>query len=152
MNLRLSDLQLVLSVATCGSLTAAAGRLGLARSSVSRRLAELEGRLGVVLIERTTRSVRPTAAGERFIHHARGALDAARDAITACAGGGVRGTVRVTAPPVLGSLLMTPAVLQLLAEHPGVRVEIDTSIQYRDLDAQRLDVALRLGPADAAPA
>lgn len=149
MSLRLADLQLIVAVASQGSLTAAAETMGLARSSVSRRLAEIEGRLGTVLIERTTRRVRPTAAGESFLHHARGALDAAADAFAACAEGGARGTVRVTAPPVLGPLVMTPALLQLLDEHPGVRVEVDTTGLYRDLDAQRLDVALRLGPADA---
>lgn len=147
-HLRLGDLELLLTLGTTASFTQTAQRLGLARSTVSRRVAEIEGSLGVALFQRNTRKVRPSPAGIRFLQGARRSLDAAHEALEALAPeAALRGTLRVSAPPVLGTLVMVPAVLSLLERYPGARVVFDTSARFLDLELERVDVALRLGDA-----
>lgn len=144
--MRVGDLHLLLSLAATGSFTAAAKRCQIARSSASRRLAELEDKLGAVLFERSTRHVTPTAVGERFLGHAQRAFEHALQAARSVDGAtSFQGQLRVSAPPVLSSLVVIPAALSLMAEHEGVTVVFDANASYVDVELDRIDLALRMG-------
>jgi len=143
----LDDMVLLVEVVAARGLSAAAERLHLRKSTVSRRLAALEARLGVRLLERNSRNLRLTEAGREYHAHAARLVAEARAANrTASAGRGTpQGTLRVAAPELLGELL-TPAVAGLLAAFPGLRVELALARGHVDLVAEEVDVALRTGP------
>jgi DNA-binding transcriptional LysR family regulator len=141
------------AVVECGSLTGAARRLGRSLQAVSRLLADLEQELGVQLIARTTRSCRPTAAGERF--HARiktvlADLDLARNEVAASAVE-IDGSLRIGAPSQFGVRYLVPAIAAFMARYPALNVELVLSDQLVDPQAAGLDLVLRFGqPADSA--
>ncbi|GAO04594.1 LysR family transcriptional regulator [Anaeromyxobacter sp. PSR-1] len=143
----LDDLRLLVEVVATGGLTAAAARLGLRKSTVSRRLAALEERLGVRLLERNARRLRLTEAGRAY--HARAARLVAEaralDRETAEARGAPQGTLRIATPALLGELL-APAVAELLLRHPRLSVELALAPPHVDLLAEEHDLALRTGP------
>lgn len=143
----LDDLRLLVEVVATGGLTAAAARLGLRKSTVSRRLAALEERLGVRLLERNARRLRLTEAGRAY--HARAARLVAEaralDRETAEARGAPQGTLRIATPALLGELL-APAVAELLLRHPRLGVELALAPPHVDLLAEEHDLALRTGP------
>ncbi|ABC81972.1 LysR family transcriptional regulator [Anaeromyxobacter dehalogenans] len=143
----LDDLRLLVEVVATGGLTAAAARLGLRKSTVSRRLAALEERLGVRLLERNARRLRLTEAGRAY--HARAARLVAEaralDRETAEARGAPQGTLRIATPALLGELL-APAVAELLLRHPRLSVEVALAPPHVDLLAEEHDLALRTGP------
>ena len=134
-----------LDVARTGRLAAAAERLGLDVSTVSRRLDRLEDELGVTLFERATTGVLATAAAEKLIPaaedmaRAMGELGVALDAVEAEA----EGVVRLTAPPGVAEVFVAPALVRFHARHPKVRVDLDASIGYADLTRGEADLALR---------
>jgi DNA-binding transcriptional LysR family regulator len=134
-------------VVSAGGITAAAGRLGLRKSTVSRRLAALEERLGTRLLERTTRRLRLTEAGREY--HAQCArLVAEARAVNRSLSevrGTPRGTLRVATLSLLGELL-TPVISEFLLRHPQVSVELALAQAHVDLVAEEYDVALRTGP------
>lgn len=145
-SVRLGDLELLVTLASCASFTETAARRGVARSTVSRRVAELEALVGAELFDRSTRTITTTAAGARFLRHARPAIEGLQTALSAVdPGQGLRGTLRVAAPPVLSGLVMVPAVLGLLADHPHVDIQHESRSAFSDLELERIDVALRLG-------
>lgn len=130
-------------VVEAGSFTAAATRAGLPKSSVSASVLRLERQLGLRLLERTTRRLRVTEAGEAL--HARlspllAALrDVAADARSATPE--VKGVLRVSAPYESGWLHLSPALAKLLRKYPDLRVEVDESRGLPDLVEQGYDVA-----------
>lgn len=134
-----------LDVARTGRLAAAAERLGLDVSTVSRRLDRLEGELGVALFERTTTGVIATAAGEKLVPaaedmaRAMGELGLAVDAVEAEA----EGVVRLTSPPGVADVFVAPALARFHARHPRVRIDLDASVGYADLTRGEADLALR---------
>ena len=135
-----------LDVARTGRLAAAAGRLGLDVSTVSRRLDRLEHELGVALFERTTAGVAITDAGEKLVPaaeemaRAMGELGVALDAVEAEA----EGVVRLTAPPGVADVFVAPALGRFHARHPRVRIDLDASVGYADLTRGEADLALRV--------
>lgn len=137
------------------SFTAAAARLGMRKSTVSRRLAALESELGVRLLHRTTRRLSLTDAGLAFYQRcARVAAEA--DAAAALAhglGGSPRGVLRVNAPTTLGTRYIAPAVGDFLRAFPEVQVELSVDDAPVDVTHGGQDVVLRVarkGPLDAA--
>ena len=136
-----------LAVAECGSLTKAAKKLGVRKSTVSRRLSALEERLGVPLLHRTTRELRLTEAGERYhASCARVVAEAeAAEAELREERESPRGTLRVSAPPLLADLLLSPLLGPYLASYPGMEVELVTSWTGVDVRAQGFDLALLVG-------
>ena len=132
------------AVAEAESFTAAAQRLGLPKSSVSRNVARLEQELGVRLLQRTTRRLRLTEAGSAFYHKARGALATLEEAALAAADHGheARGTVRLTAPVDLGELLAEP-IARFVGEHPQIAVDLVLTSRMVDLVREGFDLALR---------
>lgn len=126
---------------------AAAGRsLGLPKSTVSRRVAALEARLGVRLLQRTTRHVSPTEAGEAYHRHCvalREQAEAAEEAV-ARVRREPRGTVRVTCPVTLAQTSLAAVLPAFLAAHPHVRVDVQATNRVVDLVQEGVDVALRV--------
>jgi DNA-binding transcriptional LysR family regulator len=138
-------LRVFVEVARFGRLGAAAERLGLDVSTVSRRLDRLEAELALTLFERGRDGVIATAAGERLVPAAEemaralGELGVALDAVEAEA----EGVVRLTAPPGVADVFVAPALARFHALHPKVRVDLDASIGYADLTRGEADLALR---------
>lgn len=134
-------------VVSSGGLTAAAQRLGLRKSTVSRRLSALEERLGVRLVERNARHLRLTEAGRDYLTHCTRLVAEAREVNRAMGESRAtpQGTLRIATLSLLGELL-TPLVSELLLRHPLLRVELSLAEAHVDLIAQEYDLALRTGP------
>ncbi len=140
-----SHIHLLSVIAQVGSFTLAAQRLALSKAAVSQRLAELERQLGVTLVQRTTRSVRLTDAGQRlvdataesFAHIAR-SVGSVRDLA-----GQPRGLVRLTAPVALGRQQVAPTLEAFFRAYPEVRVEIELSDRVANLAQEGFDLAVR---------
>jgi DNA-binding transcriptional LysR family regulator len=140
-----SHIHLLTVIAQTGSFTQAAQRLSLSKAAVSQRLADLERAVGLTLVQRTTRSVRLTDAGQRlvddtaesFAHIAR-SVGSVRDLA-----GQPRGLVRVTAPVALGRQHIAPTLDAFFRQYPEVRVELELSDRFANLAQEGFDLALR---------
>lgn len=139
---------LFVRVAKAGSFTAAARVAGLPKSSVSRSIARLEQDLGVRLLQRTTRKLALTAAGQAYFDAVQGSVAAIEEADDAAREHGAepRGTVRLTAPPDAGGL--ADAIAAFSQRHPGIRVEVVLTPRFVDLVAEGIDLAVRAGRLD----
>lgn len=144
---RLALLQTFVAVADTGSFTTAAERLGLTRAMASRHVQSLEDRLGVRLLQRTTRRVSPTQAGSVYLDRARRLLVDFDEAETAVRGEGAapRGTLRVNAPVSFGRSHLAAALPAFLTRHPGLSVELTVNDRVVDLIEEGYDVAVRIG-------
>lgn len=142
----LLDLRAFCLVCDLGCLTAAARALGESKGSVSRRLGRLERALGVSLLRRSTRALRPTAAGLAYRGQAARALELLDQAAARAARAWQEpsGTLRVTAVQALGPLL-GPLVARFVERHPAVKVDLLLGDEVLDFDREQLDVALRAG-------
>lgn len=144
--LDLQDVTAFLAVVDTGSFTAAARRLGLAKSNVSRRVARLEEQLGARLLERTTRRLRLTEVGEIYHEHVTGAVQQLAEAARSVSEiqGEPRGRLRITAPAdwneVMGRL-----VAEFSAQYPRIQIEVELTQRRVDLVAEGFDLALRAG-------
>jgi len=146
MNDRLQELTVFVRAAESGSFTRTARDMNLSQPSVSRIISELEARLGVKLLLRTTRQLTLTAAGEKFLERARdilAELDNAEDAVRGV--DSLRGTIRVALPVVFGTREVIPRLSAFLERHPLLRMELRVSDAYQDLVAEGVDVAVRFG-------
>ncbi|MEM8753415.1 MAG: LysR family transcriptional regulator [Pseudomonadota bacterium] len=126
---------------------ASAGALGLTPSTLGRRVARLEKRLGVALFLRSTRRVALTEAGAIYLplcEDLLSALDEA-DATASSLGGRPTGLLRVAAPTTFSRMHLTGALPKFLAEHPDIRLDIAYSDAYIDVVEERIDVAIRIG-------
>lgn len=145
----LQQLRTFAAVVDEGSFAGAARALDLAPSQVTRAVSALEVTLGARLLQRTTRKVALTEAGATYLDRVRPLLadfDHAADELRS-ATGAVRGTVRVTASVAFGQAVLVPLLPALHAEYPGLEVDLLLTDAVVDVIAQRIDVALRLGPA-----
>jgi DNA-binding transcriptional LysR family regulator len=143
----LNDTLVFVKVAEFGSFIAAARALRLPKTTVSRKVQELETRLGAQLLHRTTRKLGLTEAGNLYFEHCRQialALDEAESAVGQLQGG-PRGWLRFTAPYSVGTLWIAPLLGEFRARYPEVRVEMHLSNEPEDLIGKELDVALRVG-------
>lgn len=142
----LNDFLYFAEVADRGGFAAAARALGLPKSRVSRRVAELEARLGVRLLHRTTRKLSLTEAGERCHRHCVAMREQAESALQAVAQvqQAPRGTVRVTCPVTLAQTSLGYLLPLFLARYPQVRVDMQVSNRVVDLVEEGVDVALRV--------
>jgi DNA-binding transcriptional LysR family regulator len=143
----LNDLLAFVTVAREGSFTRAAAVLGVTQSALSQTVRALEERLQIRLLTRTTRSVAPTAAGERLaraIGHRFDEIEAELDALTELRDKPA-GTVRITCGDhVLRSVLL-PRLGPLLHDYPDITIEFDVSYGFRDIVADRFDAGVRMG-------
>jgi DNA-binding transcriptional LysR family regulator len=144
---RIDGVAVFAEVAERGSFAQAARRLHRSPAAVTRAVAELEARLGVRLLNRTTRAVSLTEAGERFLSGARRVLADLAEIEQAAAGQGhaARGELRVTAPIVFGRRHVLPLVTDFLAQYPEVSVRLALLDRPVDLVEEGLDVAIRIG-------
>lgn len=141
-------MRLFLRVAELGSLTAASTDLGYARGAASAIVAELERYLGVQLLERTTRRMRLTEDGARYLERARRIL-ADIEELEDDIGGAEklpRGRLRVQLPPGIARIVVTPALPRFFAAYPGIEVEILSRGDMPDFVGHRLDAAVLSGP------
>jgi DNA-binding transcriptional LysR family regulator len=144
----LNDMVYFAEVVDRGGFAAAGRALGVPKSKLSRRVAELEARLGVRLLQRTTRKLSLTEAGELFHRHSvavRDEADAAAEAL-AQVQSEPRGTIRVVCPVTLAQTTIGPLVPLFLERHPQVRVEMQVTNRVVDLVQEGVDVALRVRP------
>ena len=144
---RLKQIETFVSVASRGSLTAAAAAEGVAPGVVSRRLDALEARLGVKLLLRTTRRVTLTFEGSAYLEDCQRILRELGDAEASVSLGGVkaRGHLRISAPAGFGRRHVAPLVMQFLDAHPEVTVSLDLSDRLVDLVNEGVDCAIRVG-------
>ncbi len=143
---RLDELATFLAILDSGSLAAAARQLRRSAPAVTRSLTALEDRLGVRLLERTTRRLAATEAGRQLAANARSVLAGYAEAMREAEPDTTpRGTLRITAPVVFGRKHVTPLVTAFLAAHPAVTVELLLSDANQDLIELGLDVAIRIG-------
>ncbi|MFN3770783.1 LysR substrate-binding domain-containing protein [Ectopseudomonas guguanensis] len=135
------------AVAECGQFSAAAERLGLSTSQVSRQVARLEDRLQSRLFYRSTRRVALTEAGQLFLQHCQRLQDAREEALRAIGdlGAEPKGLLRMTCAVAYGERFIVPLVNDFMARHPQLRVEIELSNRQLDLLHEGLDLAIRLG-------
>src|SRR5215470_17794899 len=144
----LNELQFFVHVSQTQSFTLAARHLGVPKSSVSRAIARLEGRLGVRLVERTTRSVALTEAGEIYLDRCRRVLDEAEQADLAVGAllATPRGRLRVGAPVMFARAILGPALGEFLARYPELRVNLQLLGGGAVPREEDLDVVVRAGP------
>jgi DNA-binding transcriptional LysR family regulator len=140
----LNDIGVFVRVAERGSLTRAADALDLPVSAVSLRLARLEKHLGVRLIERTTRTMRLTDAGEKYLRHVSAAFREieAGQATLGAMSTGVVGRIRMTAPPLMAATILPSVMADFLGKYPQVDMDIDVTGRFVDLIEDGIDVAL----------
>ena len=143
----LNDLLAFLAVGREGSFTKAAAKLGVSQSALSHTVRGLEERLGLRLLTRTTRSVSPTAAGERLLRGVGPCFDEIDAELTALSElrDKPAGIIRITAGEHAAETILWPAVAKLLPNYPEVKVEIITDYALRDIVAERFDAGVRLG-------
>jgi DNA-binding transcriptional LysR family regulator len=146
---RWQELTVFVRAAESGSFSRAARELRLSQPSVSRIIGELEARLGVTLLLRTTRRITVTDAGALFLDRAREILADIEEAENAARGlDSLRGVIRLALPVVYGTREIIPLLPKFLALHPDLKVEMTVSDARQDLVAEGADVAIRLGELD----
>lgn len=142
----IEDLRTFVEVADAGGVSAAALRLGVSKSMVSRRLARLEEELGVQLLARTTRGASLTEAGATFRDYAAriaAEIDVARETILP--EGELRGRLRIAAPLSFGPTHLAPVIAQMARRHPRLHIQTCYSDQVVDLVSEGYDCAIRMG-------
>ena len=149
---RIEAIEAFVQVVDAGGISAAATRLRVAKSVVSRRLADLEAHLGTRLLHRTTRRMTLTDAGQAFLDRARTLLADLAEAEEAAAQAHtqLRGRLRLAAPLSFGVAHLTPALTAFMLAYPSIRLETSFSDRQVDLVAEGVDLAIRIGrPADS---
>ncbi|MEB4674442.1 LysR family transcriptional regulator [Enterobacteriaceae bacterium G50] len=147
MKRNLNDLLYFVTVAREGSFTRAAALLGVTQPAISQAVSALEARMQIRLLTRTTRSVSPTAAGERLMASVGTRIDeieAELDMLTELRDKPA-GTVRITCGPNVLRTTLLPKLTPLLREYPDINVEFDANHGFRDIVADRFDAGVRLG-------
>ncbi len=147
---RLDAMRLFMRVADAGSFSKAANDLGIGQPTVSRRIQDLEHRLGADLFLRTTRALSLTEAGERFYGRAQSILDEFDDAEAEARGLDHEpvGMLRLTAAHSLGRLVIAPQVTSFLKLYPHIKIDLLLDDSQTDLVEEGVDLAFRLGELD----
>src|SRR5438876_8786125 len=142
-----NDLIAFLAVAKTRSFTRAAAQLGVSQSALSHTIRGLEERLGLRLLTRTTRSVRPTAAGERLLRTVAPRVDEIEAELAALTELREKpaGTIRITAGEHAAEAILWPALARLLPDYPDIRVELTIDYGLTDIVTERYDAGIRLG-------
>ncbi|QSQ21698.1 LysR family transcriptional regulator [Pyxidicoccus parkwayensis] len=148
MDISWDDARLFLAIAETGSLSEAARRLRVGQPTVSRRLAALEYSLGTALFRRSVDGAALTAAGERLVLPAKKMAEWAGELHRAAesADNSPKGLVRVTGSPYACFDFLAPFAAHVWQKHPGLRLEVLSTIQYLDLARGEADLALRMKP------
>ncbi|SDF12592.1 LysR family transcriptional regulator [Rhodobacter capsulatus] len=144
------ELRAFVATAQTGSFTAAADQLGVSNRLTSKYVAELEARLGVRLLQRTTRRVGLTPAGADLLARAPALLDDLDDLLAGVSEGsrGFSGGIRLSAPVTLGEIYVGGMLARFAAAHPGLHFDLRLSDRFVDLARDGIDVAFRIGRSD----
>jgi DNA-binding transcriptional LysR family regulator len=144
---RLAAMEAFVLVVDSGSFSAAARRLNVGQPAISKTVAQLEDRLGVKLLVRSTRGLAPTEAGLNFYERARRSIEEADEAELAArgAGQGLAGKLRICAAVTFARLHLMPRLPEFLARHPDLEMEVVLDDRSVDLVQEGIDVALRMG-------
>src|SRR5882762_1532571 len=145
---RFHELNTFIAVVEAGGFSAAARRTGDSQSAVSKAIGTLEKRLGVVLFNRSTRSVTLTDQGQRYYDRTKPLvddLDEADDELASCTLGAA-GLIRIAAASTFGRLHVLPLIPDLLSINPGLQIDLVLSDTLRDMVEDRIDLAIRIGP------
>ena len=144
---RLSAMETFVHVVETGSFSAAAKRLGIGQPAVSKSIAQLEARLAVRLLLRSTRGLTPTEAGLAYFERAKRAIDETNEADDAArgAGAGLSGNLRVSAATTFARLHVIPHLGPFLERYPAVNIEVVLNDHSLNLVEEGIDVALRMG-------
>lgn len=145
--INLNDVNAFLAVARAGSFTKAAARLGVSQSALSQTIRNLEARLGLRLLARTTRKLAPTAAGERLLQSVGPRLEDVEAELAALSAlrDKPAGTVRISSSEHAADMILWPVIRKLLPKYPDITVEIVVDNGLTDIVAERLDAGVRLG-------
>lgn len=143
----LNGVTVLAAVVESGSFARASEALGLTASGVSRAISRLEGRIGVRLLDRTTRSLRLTDHGARFYEQVVPLLGGIEEAASSAAGAtqAVRGRLRINVDPYFSRLILGPKLGLFLDRYPDLQIEVITRNEIGDLVADGMDVAVRFG-------
>lgn len=144
---RIDDLSLFLRILDLGSISEAARSLDLSAAVASQRLKRLERALGVRLLQRTTRQLRPTPEGRSLAEQGRGAVEDLEALMSGLHRSmrEISGTLRLTLPPTFGRLYISPLLPRFMSRHPNLRLDLDLSDQSRDIVGSGFDLAIRIG-------
>jgi DNA-binding transcriptional LysR family regulator len=148
----ISNVGVLAAIVESGSLVRAADALGLSRSGVSRALSRLEARVGVRLVNRTTKAVALTDEGRRLYYEIAPMLASIEDTVRITSGSSVavRGRLRVNVDPFFSRLLFAPMIADFLSLYPDLSLELIAKDQLGDLVGEGFDIALRFGkPPDS---
>jgi DNA-binding transcriptional LysR family regulator len=147
---RLNAMEIFVSVVDAGSFSNAAKLLDVGQPAISKSVAQLESRLGVQLLFRSTRGLSPTEAGQRFYERARITIDEANQAEDAArdSAAGLSGRLRVSAAVTFARLHIIPSLPSFLKAHPNLDIDIVLDDRNVDLLEQGVDVSLRMGVLD----
>ena len=143
----INDLLAFRAVATERSFTRAAAQMGVSTSALSHAMRGLEERLGVRLLNRTTRSVVPTEAGDRLLRGVETHFDGIEAELTSLRElrDKPAGTIRITTGAHAARTILEPALVRLLPDYPDIRVELNVDAGFVDIVAERFDAGVRLG-------
>ncbi len=143
----LSNMHLFVEVASAGGFRAAAERLGMANSTLSRRIADLERDIGLRLFNRTTRRVELTEAGQLYFERCRQIVEDARLAHEELAGLALRptGLIRASVPVDFTLLYLSEIVMEFLQIYPRIKLKLDVNPRQIDLIAEPVDLTIRIG-------
>jgi DNA-binding transcriptional LysR family regulator len=144
---RLATMEAFVLVVDTGSFSAAARRLNVGQPAVSKTIAQLEDRLGVKLLARTTRGLTATEAGLNFYERARRSIEEAEEAELSArtAGSSLTGRLRICAAVTFARIHIIPRLPEFLARHPELEMEVVLDDRNIDLVQEGIDVALRMG-------
>ncbi|WP_206957824.1 LysR family transcriptional regulator [Trinickia acidisoli] len=147
---RFHALSAFVAVVEAGGFSAAARRTGDSQSAISKAIGALEKRLGVVLLNRSTRSVTLTDQGQRYYDRIKPLMDEMDEADGELASSttDVPGLIRIAAAATFGRLHVLPLIPDLLSRNPGLQVDLVLSDFIRDMTEDRIDLAIRVGPVD----
>lgn len=143
----LNEMAIFAHVVEAGSFTGAAKHLGLPKSTISRKITQLEERLGVRLIQRTTRSLNLTDTGTAYYNQCSRILTEIEEANLAVTQmqSTPTGTLRVSAPVLFGSTVLAPLIAEFLNQHPQINIDLLLSDQQLDLIQDGIDMSFRVG-------
>jgi DNA-binding transcriptional LysR family regulator len=147
---RFTELSAFLAVVETGGFSSAARQTGSSQSAISKAVGSLEKRLGTILFNRSTRSVTLTDQGQRYYELTRPLIEELDEADSELTSSTlqVSGLIRIATPATFGRLHVLPLIPELLALHPGLKIDLTLSDAVRDMVEDRIDLAIRVGRVD----
>ena len=144
---RFDDLEVFAKIVAMGSMSSAAREMGLSPAVISKRLQRLEGRLGTRLLNRTTRQISLTEAGEGFYERVIAIMAGVEEAESYVArrSSHARGLLKISAPTSFGRMHVAPNLVKFMRANPELRVNLDLSDSYVDIVSGGFDLAIRIG-------